>query len=155
MKNSKKIYIMSICVLVFVAIIVICINRFNTNVFFLKNENTINFEVIESYIIVNKNSEHFIVDKESSKYNVICEILANSEIHHDKNNIYLLDGTINQIIVKGKHRNNTIYFFEHDDEYVTMIFMDYCKNRSTAFMLDNHDYLIADISYEEYERIFN
>ncbi len=154
MKN-KKIVIVPICITIIVALIVMCINRYNTNVFFLENEKAINFEVIESYIIVDKNGEYITVDKESDKYNVICDILKNSEIHHDKNNIYLLDGEIKRIIVKGKIRSNTIYFIEHNDEYVTMVFMDYSKNRSTVFMLDNHDYLVADISYEDYERIFN
>lgn len=102
-----------------------------------------------------KAGQRFIGSR-TKKYKTIAKILSSAEVSHDKENIYLYDNTSARIVLTGKHHSVT--FIIHDiqpDGSVLLILKDYCKDKSTVYMLDHHDYLITYLSEKDYNCIFN
>lgn len=62
------------------------------------------------------------------------------------------------VILHNKSNDKFImYVYTGDlpiDNSATLIVKDYCKGKSTNYLLDNHDYLIAKLTKEEYVKIF-
>lgn len=125
--------------------------------FFITEDKTaVNTSVVTSYTIVDENNKSQTYYKEDDKFNEISDILSSVEIKRDKKEIYLY-GEEEQIILKSKNKSTRFYptYSHDDDQSVILIIKDFCEDRDTAYFLDNHDYLVAKISKNEYNKIFN
>ena len=124
--------------------------------FFSSNQTRIRTESVVSYTVVDDQGRSATYREQDEKYKTITKILSGAEVRHDKENIYLYDDTSARIVLTGKHHSVT--FITHDvqpDGSVLLILKDYCKDKSTVYMLDHHNYLITYLSKKDYNRIFN
>ena len=120
------------------------------------NQTRIRTDSVDSYTVVDDQGRSAIYREQDEKYKTITKILSSAEVRHDKENIYQYDNTSARIVLTGKHHSVT--FIIHDiqpDGSVLLILKDYCKDKSTVYMLDHHDYLITYLSEKDYSSIFN
>lgn len=156
-KNEK----LFCCLLVFIVyafvMSAIIMNVSTWRLFITENKTAVNTAVVTSYTIVDKNSKSHTYYKEDDKFNEISNILSSVEIKRDKSEIYLYDDK-EQIILNSKNKSIKFYqLYDDNDEYqaVTLIIKDFCEDKDTPYLLDYHDYLVAKISKNEYNKIFN
>ena len=124
--------------------------------FFSLNQARIRTDSVVSYTVVDDQGRSATYREQDEKYKTITKILSGAKVRHDKENIYLYDDTSTRIVLTEKHRSMT--FITHDiqpDGSVLLILKDYCKDKSTVYMLDHHDYLITYLSAKDYNRVFN
>lgn len=156
--KNKKLFC---CLLVFIVyafvMSAIILNVSTWRLFITEDKAAVNTSVVTSYTIVDKNNKSQTYYKEEDKFNEISDILSSVEIKRDKSEIYLYDDK-EQIILKSKNKSIRFYPLYDDDDNnqaVILIIKDFCEGKDTPYLLDYHDYLVAKISKNEYNKIFN
>ena len=153
MKRKRWIFL---CLLFTLVTVTIIINYTDDTIFFVNNKSRINTNVVDAYTVIDENGNRFCYKKGSNYFETINYIFSNSDVYYDTSNIYLIDEkSTKQFIVEGCHKKIIfVPLVENDNCNVKIILKDYCKNRSTNYLLDNHKYLITNISFDDYQRIF-
>lgn len=139
-------------------IIALCSEYSNKNVFFSEDETHINTDIVVSYTIIDKQGNSLIYNKTDEKFNTIRNILSATEVRHENNEIYIIDEKSSErIILNGKYKKIvfTPFYEKQPDGSILLILKDLCKNKSTRYLLDHHDYLVTTISEEDYYEIFS
>ncbi len=147
---------MLICCIIIV-IVALFPKFYDDSVFFSENESHIQTDIVDSYTVVDKQGKSLLYDKSSEKFNVINNILSTAKVYHEKNELYIYDEISSEYIVL-KSNNKKIFFIvyceKQDDGSILLILKDFCKNKSTRYLLDNHDYLVTTITEKDYNEIF-
>ncbi len=162
-KKSTNILILLYSLFIIVAVITLCIalcieysNK--NNVFFSEDETRINTDIVVSYTVIDKQGNSLTYDEADEKFNTIRSILSSAKVYHDKRNLYIVDEKSSEhIILKSKSKDIVFIplYEKQPDGSILLILKDFCKNRSTTYQLDNHDYLVTNISETEYQEIFS
>ena len=155
---KKKLSYIMFCLIVTVIIIAVLAKLNDDSIFFSENRDKINTNNIISYTIVGEGGSSSRYNVGDEQFETISNILTNAEVTVDKDEVYLIDEENSEhIVVRGRCRKTVfiIYKEEKYDDNVKIILKDFCKNRSTTYLLDNHKYLITTISIDDYNKIFN
>lgn len=158
MNNKTRKFILPTIFLIIIVIvgITLIISNSSTNHFFVDNQTRINTESVTSFTVVNKQGDSSKYERNDEKFDVINNILSSAKVYHNKNDIYILDGISERIILTENHKTiSFIPFYEKQPDGSTLLILkDFSESKSTNYMLDNHDYLVANISESEYQAIF-
>lgn len=148
-----KKYIAIIIIMIFLLTTFAVLYSKSKDKFIIDNDTQINTEIISSYTVKDGDKSYEFI-KDTIQFNELNHILENAQLYHDKSRLYLYDESP-QIILNDKF---IMYVYTGDlsiDNSATLIVKDYCKGKSTNYLLDNHDYLIAKLTKEEYSIIFS
>lgn len=149
---KKYIVIIVIIIIFLLTVFTISYNKSNDK-FITDNDTKLNTEIVSSYTVKDGDKSYEFTE-DTTQFYEINYILENAELYHDKSRLYLYDESP-QIILNDKF---IMYVYTGDlsiDNSATLIVKDYCKGKSTNYLLDNHDYLIAKLTKEEYSIIFS
>lgn len=152
----KKYILIPIIVIFLIVAFIVSYNK-PTNEFIIDNDTKLNTKIINSYTI-KSNGMSYTYKIGNEQFNDINIIFEKAELYHDRSRLYLYDeeeaNNTEQIILNNDF---VMYVYIGDlsiDNTATVIIKDYCKGKNTNYLLDNHDYLIAKLTKEEYYKIF-
>jgi|GEM_PF-6128922 len=143
-------------ILVVVITSLVIIKPTDDSAFFTENYGRINTNSITSYTIVNEDEQSIKYKDGDEQFSLINSIFEKAEVTSDHEEIYLVsEKSGERIIVKGRYKKTVfVPYKDGSSESVKIILKDFCKNKSTAYFLDNHNYLITTVSIEDYNKIF-
>ena len=159
MKKKKAYAIGTFALLIFLILTaLLCFNQFNKNVFFSNDNTQINTSKVVSYTVVDNQGKSLEYESGNEKFDTINSVLSSAQVYHDKSNLYIINNeTTERLVLKGKHNEKVefIPFYEKQPDGTTILILkDYCEGKSTNYLLDNHDYLVTNITETEYNLIF-
>lgn len=149
-KWIKVIISSSVFILVVIAVSIL---YFQTNNFISDDEKSINTDIVITYTVFGDKGNQKVYIQGDKEFNEISDILSSAEITHNKKDIFLYENTDERIVLKSKFKEQAYYSYYRDGKYI-LILKNFCKNKDTSYFLDNHDYLITEISKKDYEKIF-
>lgn len=156
-KSIIPVFVILFLILV-ITILILCFQFSKGNYFFTKGETQINTDIVVSYTVVDNQGKSLEYESGNEKFDTINSILSSAQVYHDKSNLYIINNeTTERLVLKGKHNEKVefIPFYEKQPDGTTILILkDYCEGKSTNYLLDNHDYLVTNITETEYNLIF-